>query len=63
MVTSNLTNTEMIPALMGPVPASNEEKIRRRQRVLDLLDVAAPSAVVRRFKSRYQEYLRESLKR
>jgi hypothetical protein len=63
VITSNLTNTEMIPALLGPIPRNAAGKTRRRARVLDMLDVSAPNAAVRRFKPQYQAFLEEAISR
>jgi len=53
VVTSNLTNTAMIPALMGPATDDPEVIEERRSRVVDLLEIAAPNAALRLHKENY----------
>ena len=62
VVTSNLTSSVMIPALMGSETADPREIERRRTRVLNLLQIAAPNAAVRHHKSQYISFLDEGLK-
>lgn len=67
-MTSNLTNADMIPALFGayvplegdptPTPVPREE---RRDRVIDLLEIAAPTSAVRLVGDRYKNYLDKAL--
>lgn len=68
VVTSNLTNADMIPALFGayeplegdptpsPIPRSE-----RRSRVIDLLRIAAPTSAVTLVKDRYATLLDRAL--
>lgn len=68
VVTSNLTNADMIPALFGayqpetgdptPIPIPREE---RRSRVIDLLKLAAPSSAVELVGDRYKNLLDRAL--
>jgi hypothetical protein len=68
IVTSNLTNTDMIPALFGafnpeegdptPTVVPREE---RRDRVIDLLTLAAPTRAVEKVGNRYQDLLDKAL--
>lgn len=62
VVTSNLTSSVMIPALMGTQTADPREIERRRTRVLNLLEIAAPNAAVRHHKRQYIEFLEAGLK-
>jgi hypothetical protein len=58
IVTSNLTNSGMIPGLLGSTKArTKSERSARWSRVLNLLQVAEPNAAVRRFKSQYKSFL------
>lgn len=57
VVTSNLTSSVMVPALLGGVTTNETEIASRRQRVLDLLTVAAPNAAVRKFGDEYRKFL------
>lgn len=61
VVTSNLTSSVMIPALMGPRTEDPLELEQRQRRVLNLLNVAAPNAAVRLHKDRYVEFLDSGL--
>ena len=64
IVTSNLTNTDMIPALFGafepeegdPTPTIVPRE-QRKNRVIDLLTLAAPTRAVEKVGSRYQDLL------
>jgi hypothetical protein len=68
IVTSNLTNADMIPALFGayepeegdpqPKPIPRDE---RRQRVIDLLAQAAPTSAVALVGDRYRDLLDKAL--
>ena len=68
IVTSNLTNTDMIPALFGayepqegdpvPTPIPRDE---RRGRVINLLKIAAPTSAVELVGDRYNDILEEAL--
>jgi peptidoglycan hydrolase CwlO-like protein len=68
IVTSNLTNADMIPALFGaykpldgdplPRPIPRDE---RRARVIDLLELAAPTSAVELVGERYKNLLDEAL--
>jgi hypothetical protein len=68
IVTTNLTNTDMIPALFGayvplegdptPSPIPREERV---DRVIDLLEIAAPTSAVRLVGDRYKNYLDKAL--
>lgn len=68
IVTSNLTNADMIPALFGayvplegdptPIPIPREQ---RRDRVIDLLEIATPTSAVRLVGGRYKNYLDKAL--
>ncbi len=62
IVTSNLTSSVMIPALMGPVTENQKLISKRRQKVLNLLSVAAPNAALRRHKGEYEEFLENGLR-
>jgi len=61
IATSNLTSSVMIPALMGPHTNDPSELARRRGRILNLLDIAAPNAAIRRHKELYSEFLNNGL--
>ena len=64
IVTSNLTNADMIPALFGayepdegdpkPSPIPRDQ---RGDRIIDLLEIAAPTSAVRLVGDRYKNYL------
>jgi hypothetical protein len=68
IVTSNLTNADMIPALFGayepqegdpephPIP-----RFQRRSRVVDLLELAAPTSAVSLVGNRYKNLLDRAL--
>jgi hypothetical protein len=68
VVTSNLTNADMIPALFGayvpeegdPIP-STIPRSERRARVIDLLQVAAPTRAVSLVGDRYRNLLNLAL--
>jgi hypothetical protein len=68
VVTSNLTNADMIPALFGayeplegdPIPSPIPRE-QRRDRVIDLLKIAAPTSAVQLVGDRYSNYLDEAL--
>ena len=61
VVTSNLTNAEIIPQMFGG-PARNKAEIaERKQHVLDLLVVAAPNSAVTRDRRRYAELLERAI--
>ena len=62
VVTSNLTSSVMIPALLGPETNDQDEIEERRKRVLNLLDVAAPNAAVRYHKRQYSDFLEAGLR-
>jgi AAA domain len=62
IVTSNLTNSAMIPALMGGRARSQAEIAERWTRVLNLLDLAAPNAALHRHKSAYSRFLSKSIR-
>jgi len=62
IITSNLTNSEMIPAVMGGRVRDEAELQERRARTLDLLEVAAPNAAVRRHKREYKDFLDAGLR-
>jgi hypothetical protein len=62
IVTSNLTSSVMIPALMGDRTSDVIEIDSRRERVLNLLKLAAPNAALRRHGKQYDEFLEEGLK-
>lgn len=57
VVTSNLTSSVMVPALLGGATNDDEEIKDRRSRILDLLKVAAPNAAARRFLNDYTKFL------
>lgn len=57
IVTSNLTNSAMIPALLGGPLKPDEDVAERWKRVLNLLKLAAPNAAVRNFGDRYDKFL------
>ena len=57
VMTSNLTNPELIPALLKGRPSGQSA----RSRVVDLLEVAAPNAAVRDDGDRYQEFLEKQI--
>jgi hypothetical protein len=68
IVTSNLTNADMIPALFGayepqkgdPQPSTIPAQ-ERRARVVDLLDLAAPTSAVELVGDRYKDLLERAL--
>jgi hypothetical protein len=62
IVTSNLTSSVMIPALMGTPTTDDVEIDRRRRRVLNLLQVAAPNAAVRHHFRQYDDFLEAGLR-
>lgn len=57
LVTSNLTSSVMVPALLGGPTDDPDELGERWTRVLDLLTVAAPNAAVRKFGAEYRLFL------
>jgi hypothetical protein len=57
IVTSNLTDSAMIPALLGGPLKPGEDVAERWKRVLNLLKLAAPNAAVRNFGDRYDKFL------
>lgn len=57
LVTSNLTSSVMVPALLGGPTDDPDEIGERWTRVLDLLTVAAPNAAVRKFGPAYRGFL------
>ncbi len=57
LVTSNLTSSVMMPALLGGPTDDSNEISDRWTRVLDLLTVAAPNAAVRKFGPEYRRFL------
>jgi len=59
MVTSNLVQGELIPAILKKACPSNEAS----DRVLNLLDLAIPTAAVREKRPEYQHLLEDILKR
>lgn len=68
IVTSNLTNADMIPALFGSyVPEEGDPKPytiprnERRSRVIDLLELAAPTSAVQLVGDRYKSLLDRAL--
>ena len=68
IVTSNLTNADMIPALFGaydPKEGDPEPKTiprdQRRDRVIDLLSIAAPTRAVELVGDRYRDLLDQAL--
>lgn len=57
IVTSNLTSSVMMPALLGG-PTEDVAEIKKRwTRVLDLLTVAVPNAAARKFEAEYRAFL------
>lgn len=62
IVTSNLTSSVMIPALLGGETDNADEILRRRNRILSLLDVAAPNAAVRKFGEEYRQFLETGIR-
>jgi hypothetical protein len=68
IVTSNLTNADMIPALFGayeplegdPTPQTTPRS-ERRGRVINLLEIAAPTSAVELVGDRYKNLLGEAL--
>ncbi|TAX65851.1 hypothetical protein ELI00_32430 (plasmid) [Rhizobium ruizarguesonis] len=62
VVTSNLTSSVMIPALVGPVTDDQAVIADRRERVLNLLEIAAPNAAVLRHKADYAAFLEAGLR-
>ena len=68
IVTSNLTNADMIPALFGAYEAEAGDPIpviipreQRRSRVIDLLKIAAPTSAVQMIGNRYDNLLNIAL--
>lgn len=58
IVTSNLANPELIPALLKGRPAGQPA----RARVIDLLQIAAPNAAVRDDKEKYEKFLEDRIR-
>lgn len=61
VVTSNLTSSVMIPALMGDFTTDAHELDQRRARVLNLLKVAAPNAAVVHHREQYLAFLDQGI--
>jgi hypothetical protein len=68
IVTSNLTNTEMIPALFGAYEPQEGDpepitipRAERRSRIVDLLEIAAPTSAVQHVGDRYKNLLNVAL--
>jgi RNA binding exosome subunit len=61
VVTSNLTSSVMIPALMGDFTEDPDLLDQRRRRVLNLLKVAAPNAAIRHHSRAYDAFLEAGL--
>lgn len=62
VATSNLTNAGMIAAMFGGPTKSSRVVETRRQRVLNLMDVAAPNRAVEQDRDAYDELLSASLR-
>ncbi|MER8465688.1 hypothetical protein [Mesorhizobium sp. M1396] len=62
VVTSNLTSSVMIPALMGNYTDDAGELEKRQTRVLNLLKVAAPNAAVMHHRDQYLEFLDQGIR-
>lgn len=56
IITSNLVEGQLIPSLIGSIPEEG-----RAARVVDLVDIAAPTAAVRERRSEYRSILRRLL--
>ena len=63
VVTSNLTNTGIITALFGGAENSQQQVQNRLQKVLNLLQVAAPNRALLRDRERYENLLHEAISR
>ena len=68
IVTSNLTNADMIPALFGAYDPEKGDpepitipRSERRDRVVDLLEIAAPTSAVQLVGDRYKNLLDKAL--
>jgi len=61
IVTSNLTNAGMITAMFGGRAKSAAEVARRREHVINLLEVAAPNQSVLSSRAQYQRILTSAL--
>lgn len=68
IVTSNLTNADMIPALFGAYKPQEGDpepitiaRTERRSRVINLLEIAAPTSAVQLVGDRYKDLLNEAL--
>jgi hypothetical protein len=61
IVTSNLTNAGMITAMFGGRARNAAEVSRRREHVINLLDVAAPNRAVVSSRAQYQRILTSAL--
>lgn len=61
VVTSNLTNTALIPALIGGPLKQDETLEARWSRVLNLLELAAPNAALRNFRQQYSDFLEKAV--
>lgn len=68
IVTSNLTNADMIPALFGAYVAKSGDpdpltipREQRSSRVIDLLKIAAPTSAVQMIGDRYDDLLNSAL--
>jgi energy-coupling factor transporter ATP-binding protein EcfA2 len=61
IVTSNLTNAGMITAMFGGRAKNAAEVSRRREHVVNLLDVAAPNQAVLTSRAQYQRILTSAL--
>ena len=68
IVTSNLTNADMIPALFGAYERQKGDpepitipRSKRRDRVIDLLKIAAPTSAIRVIGNRYNDLLNSAL--
>ena len=62
VATSNLTNAGMIAALFGGTTQIDDEIETRRQRVLNLMDIAAPNRAIEQDRAAYDELLSASLR-
>ena len=62
VATSNLTNAGMIAALFGGSTQISSEVESRRQRVLNLMDIAAPNRAIKKERDAYDKLLSASLR-
>ena len=62
VATSNLTNAGMIAALFGGPTQINSEIETRRQRVLNLMDIAAPNRAIEQYRDAYDKLLSASIR-